>query len=128
MTDKLAREYPNREDTTVQPGEQPDIASIMQQAQQMQQHLMAAQAEIAEAEVTGQAGGGLVTARVKGTGELVGLTIDPKVVDPEDVETLQDLIIGAIADASKSASAVAAEKLGPLAGGLGGGSLGLPGF
>ncbi|MGB7238297.1 MAG: YbaB/EbfC family nucleoid-associated protein [Rhodococcus sp. (in: high G+C Gram-positive bacteria)] len=112
----------------MQPGEQPDIASIMQQAQQMQQQLMAAQAEIAEAEVTGQAGGGLVTATVKGTGELVSLVIDPKVVDPEDVDTLQDLIIGAIADASKSASVVAAEKLGPLAGGLGGGSLGLPGF
>lgn len=57
----------------------------------------------------------------------MSLVIDPKVVDPEDVETLQDLVIGAIADASKSASAVAAEKLGP-AGGLGGGSLGLPGF
>jgi nucleoid-associated protein EbfC len=112
----------------VQPGEQPDIASIMQQAQQMQQQLMAAQAEIAATEVTGQAGGGLVTATVTGTGEIVGLVIDPKVVDPEDVETLQDLIIGAIADASKSAQAVASEKLGPLAGGLGGGSLGLPGF
>lgn len=117
----------------MQPGEQPDFASIMAQAQQMQQQLMAAQAEIADAEVTGQAGGGLVSATVKGTGELVGLTIDPKVVDSDDVETLQDLIIGAVADASKSASAIAAEKLGPLAGGLGGGglgggSLGLPGF
>ncbi|MDJ0395400.1 YbaB/EbfC family nucleoid-associated protein [Rhodococcus sp. G-MC3] len=112
----------------MQPGEQPDIASIMQQAQQMQQQLMAAQAEIAAAEVTGQAGGGLVTATVTGTGEVTGLVIDPKVVDPEDVETLQDLIIGAIADASKAAQAIASEKLGPLAGGLGGGSLGLPGF
>ncbi|MBY6410823.1 YbaB/EbfC family nucleoid-associated protein [Rhodococcus sp. BP-252] len=112
----------------MQPGEQPDIASIMQQAQQMQQQLMAAQAEISQAEVSGQAGGGLVRATVKGTGELVGLTIDPKVVDPDDVETLQDLIIGAVADASNAAQSVAAEKLGPLAGGLGGGSLGLPGF
>ncbi len=112
----------------MQPGEQPDMAAIMQQAQQMQQQLMEAQAQIADTEVTGQAGGGLVSATVKGTGELVGLTIDPKIVDPDDTETLQDLIIGAVADASKSASAVAAEKLGPLAGGLGGGSLGLPGF
>jgi nucleoid-associated protein EbfC len=112
----------------VQPGEQPDMASIMQQAQQMQQQLMAAQAEIAETEVTGQAGGGLVSATVKGTGELVGLTIDPTIVDPDDVDTLADLIIGAVADASKAASAAAADKLGPLAGGLGGGSLGLPGF
>ncbi|WP_032379988.1 YbaB/EbfC family nucleoid-associated protein [Rhodococcoides fascians] len=112
----------------MQPGEQPDMASILQQAQQMQQQLMAAQAEIAETEVTGQAGGGLVVATVKGTGEVVGLTIDPKVVDPEDIETLQDLVIGAIADASKAAQNVASEKLGPLAGGFGGGSLGLPGF
>jgi DNA-binding YbaB/EbfC family protein len=111
----------------VQPGEQPDMASILQQAQQMQQQLMAAQAEIAETEVTGQAGGGLVVATVKGTGEVVGLTIDPKVVDPSDVETLQDLVIGAIADASRAAQAVASEKMGPLAGGLGG-MPGLPGF
>ncbi|OZD05034.1 YbaB/EbfC family nucleoid-associated protein [Rhodococcus sp. 06-235-1A] len=111
----------------MQPGEQPDMASILQQAQQMQQQLMAAQAEIAETEVTGQAGGGLVVATVKGTGEVVGLTIDPKVVDPDDVETLQDLVIGAIADASKAAQNVASEKLGPLAGGLGG-MPGLPGF
>lgn len=111
----------------MQPGEQPDMASILQQAQQMQQQLMAAQAEIAETEVTGQAGGGLVVATVKGTGEVVGLAIDPKVVDPGDVETLQDLVIGAIADASKAAQNVASEKLGPLAGGLGG-MPGLPGF
>lgn len=111
----------------MQPGEQPDMASILQQAQQMQQQLMAAQAEIAETEVTGQAGGGLVVATVKGTGEVVGLTIDPKVVDPDDVETLQDLVIGAIADASRAAQAVASEKMGPLAGGLGG-MPGLPGF
>ncbi|MDZ7930383.1 YbaB/EbfC family nucleoid-associated protein [Rhodococcus sp. SBT000017] len=103
------------------------MASILQQAQQMQQQLMAAQAEIAETEVTGQAGGGLVVATVKGTGEVVGLTIDPKVVDPDDIETLQDLVIGAIADASKAAQNVASEKLGPLAGGLGG-MPGLPGF
>nr|WP_314144931.1 YbaB/EbfC family nucleoid-associated protein [uncultured Rhodococcus sp.] len=103
------------------------MASILQQAQQMQQQLMAAQAEIAETEVTGQAGGGLVVATVKGTGEVVGLTIDPKVVDPDDIETLQDLVIGAIADASKAAQAVASEKMGPLAGGLGG-MPGLPGF
>ena len=111
----------------MQPGEQPDMASILQQAHQMQQQLMAAQAEIAETEVTGQAGGGLVVATVKGTGEVVGLTIDPKIVDPDDVETLQDLVIGAIADAAKAAQAVTSEKLGPLAGGLGG-MPGLPGF
>lgn len=104
------------------------MSKLLEQAQQMQQQLMSAQQEIAQAEVSGQAGGGLVTATVKGPGEVVGLTIDPKVVDPDDVETLQDLVIGAIADASGKAQEVAASKLGPLAGGLGGGIPGLPGF
>ncbi|NLE81669.1 MAG: YbaB/EbfC family nucleoid-associated protein [Rhodococcus sp.] len=111
----------------MQPDGQPDMSQLLAQAQQMQQQLMAAQQEMAAAEVTGQAGGGLVTATVKGTGEVVGLTIDPKVVDPDDVETLQDLVIGAIADASGKAQEFAAEKLGPLAGGMGGGG-GFPGL
>lgn len=104
------------------------MSALMAQAEQMQQQLMAAQQEMAQAEVTGQAGGGLVVATVKGTGEVVGLQIDPKVVDPADVETLQDLVIGAIEDASRKAQEVAAEKLGPLAGGFGGGFPGLPGL
>ena len=112
----------------MQPGEQPDMSQLLQQAQQMQQQLMAAQAEIAATEVTGSAGGGLVVATVKGSGEVVGLTIDPKVVDPDDVDTLQDLVIGAIADASRAAADVASQKLGPLAGLAGGGLPGLPGF
>ncbi|WP_070379910.1 YbaB/EbfC family nucleoid-associated protein [Rhodococcus sp. WMMA185] len=113
----------------MQPGGQPDMSQLLAQAQQMQQQLMAAQQEIAGAEVTGQAGGGLVTATVKGTGEVIGLKIDPKVVDPDDIETLQDLVIGAIEDASSKAQEIAAQKLGPLAGGFGGGGLpGLPGF
>ena len=112
----------------MQPGGAPDMQQILAQAQQMQQQLMAAQAEIAEAEVEGHAGGGLVRATVKGSGELVALTIDPKVVDPADVETLQDLVIGAINDASNKAQQVAASKLGPLAGAFGGALPGLPDF
>ncbi|AYF77199.1 YbaB/EbfC family nucleoid-associated protein [Nocardia yunnanensis] len=110
----------------MQPGEGFDIQQLMAQAQQMQQAVMAAQQEIAESEVEGEAGGGLVRAKIKATGEVVALTIDPKVVDPEDVETLQDLIIGALNSAMESAQQLAAERLGPLAGGLGGGAL--PGF
>jgi DNA-binding YbaB/EbfC family protein len=108
----------------------PDMQAILQQAQQMQQQLMSAQQELAEAEVTGSAGGGLVTAVVSGGGELKSLTIDPKVVDPDDVETLADLIVAAVRDANTEAQNLAAAKMGPLAGGLGGdlGSLGLPGF
>ena len=112
----------------MQPGGMPDMQQLLAQAQQMQQQLMTAQNEMAQAEVTGQAGGGLVTATVKGTGEVVAVRIDPKVVDPEDIETLQDLVVAAVADASVKAQEIASEKLGPLAGGLGGGIPGLPGF
>ena len=66
---------------------------ILQQAQKMQQDLMSAQAELAESEVTGQAGGNLVTVKLAGSGEVRSVTIDPKVVDPDDVETLQDLVM-----------------------------------
>jgi DNA-binding protein YbaB len=66
-----------------------------------------------------------VTATVTGAGELVGLVIKPEVVDPDDTETLADLIVAAVRDATNEAQAVAASKLGPLAGGLGMGG-GLP--
>ncbi|GJF10767.1 hypothetical protein NGTWS1803_18010 [Mycolicibacterium cyprinidarum] len=79
--------------------------------------------------MNGQAGGGLVQITMKGSGEVVAVAIDPKVVEPADVETLQDLIVGAIADAAKQVSTLAHEKLGPLAGGMGGqGFPSLPGL
>jgi nucleoid-associated protein EbfC len=101
--------------------------------QQLLAQAMTAQQELAAAEVTGQAGNGLVTVTLSGDGEVRGITIDPKVVDPDDVETLQDLVLGALSDAHRALQELAASKLGPLAGGLGGlggggGALGLPGF
>src|SRR4051812_48289892 len=115
------------------PGGQPDMAQLLKQAQKMQQQLAAAQEELAETEVTGSAGGGLVTATMTGTGELTALTIAPAAVDPDDLETLQDLVVAAVRDASRAASELTAERMGPLAGGLGGGLggegfPGLPGF
>lgn len=113
----------------MQPEGMPDMSALLAQAQQMQQQLMDAQEQMANTEVHGQAGGGLVQVTMKGSGEVVGVAIDPKVVDPEDIETLQDLIVGAVADASKQVTVLAQTKLGPLAGGLGGGGgLNLPGF
>ncbi|WP_460697460.1 YbaB/EbfC family nucleoid-associated protein [Nocardia thraciensis] len=111
----------------MEPGGQVDMQALLAQAQQMQEAVMAAQAEIAEAEVEGEAGGGLVKVTIKATGEVQSLRIDPKVVDPDDVETLQDLVVGAVNNAMSNAQQLAAEKLGPLAGGMGGGSMpGLP--
>ncbi|MBC7677654.1 MAG: YbaB/EbfC family nucleoid-associated protein, partial [Pseudorhodobacter sp.] len=72
------------------------------------------------------AGGGLVTATVTGSGELVSLAIDPKAVDPDDVESLEDLVLAAVADASGNAQELQAQLMGPMASGLGG--LGLPGM
>ncbi len=96
------------------------MSALLAQAQQMQQKLMEAQQQLANAEVHGQAGGGLVKVTVKGSGEVVAVQIDPKVVDPGDVETLQDLIVGAMGDASKQVTRMAQERLGALAGGMGG--------
>ena len=103
----------------MQPGDTPDMSALLAQAQQMQQQLMEAQEQLAASEVHGQAGGGLVKVTMKGSGEVVGVSIDPQVVDPSDVETLQDLIVGAFTDASHQVTALTQSRLGPLAGGLG---------
>ena len=110
----------------MQPG-MPNIQEILAQAQAMQEKLASAQEELEDTEVSGSAGGGLVTATVSGAGELTALKIDPKAVDPDDVETLSDLIIAAVRDANHNAQKLAEEKMGGLAGGFGG-ALGLPGF
>lgn len=102
----------------MQPG-QPDMQMILEQAQKMQEQLMAAQAELASAEVTGQAGNGLVQVTMTAAQEVRAVRIDPKVVDPDDVETLQDLIVGALQDAAQAAQDLQAAKMGPLTGGLG---------
>jgi DNA-binding YbaB/EbfC family protein len=96
------------------------MAQLMEQAQQMQQMLFQAQTQIAQSTVVGESARGLVAATVSGAGHLVAIKIDPQVVDPADVETLQDLIIDAINDASTKMSEMATKLLGPLAGGAGG--------
>ena len=102
------------------------MSALLAQAQQVQQKLMEAQEQLANTEVHGQAGGGLVQVTMKGSGEVVGVSIDPKVVDPDDVDTLQDLIVGALTDAARQVTILAQDRLGPLAGGMG--ELGIPGL
>jgi len=102
------------------------MQALMQQAAQMQAQLMAAQEELAGTEVTGSAGGGLVRVTMTGTGEVTAVTLSPKAVDPEDIESLQDLLVAAIRDGSRQVAELASQSMGPLAGGLGG--LGLPGM
>jgi DNA-binding YbaB/EbfC family protein len=100
-------------------GGQPNMQQLMKKAQKMQQQVAAAQAELAEVMVTGTAGGGLVTATVSGSGELAALEISPSAIDVDDVETLQDLIVAAVRDASRAANELADKTMGPLTGGLG---------
>ncbi len=109
----------------MRPGGQPDLRQLMKQAQKLQQEMADAQAELAEAELTGTAGGGLVTVTVKGTGEVAAVTIDPRAVDPDDVETLEDLVLAAVHNAAGAVRELAGQKLGRLTSGLrglGGGS------
>jgi DNA-binding YbaB/EbfC family protein len=103
------------------------MQQLMKQAQQMQQQLLEAQEQLGRTEVHGAAGGGLVTATVSGSGEVLSVKIDPKAVDPTDVESLEDLVVAAIRDAARAAQELATDTMGPLTGGLGGG-LGLPGM
>lgn len=103
----------------------PDMASLLERAALMQQQLMASQQQLADARVQGTAGGGMVTAVVSGTGELVALSIDRSVCDPDDTETLADLVVAAVRDASTNAQELAAEQMGALAGGFGGETPGL---
>lgn len=91
---------------------------MMQQLQQMQKQLMKAQEELGNTNVEGTAGGGAVTVTMNGHRELRGLTISPEAVDPEDVETLQDMIVAAFNDASKKAQDLSESKLGGLTGGM----------
>lgn len=101
-----------------------DMSGMLAQVQAMQQQLLQAQQELAETQVHGSAGGDLVTATITGAGELLSLTIKPEAVDPTDTETLADLVVAAVRDASNKSQALAAAKLGPFAGGLG--AAGLP--
>ena len=103
-------------------GEGFDMNALLQQAQAMQEQLVSAQAELAEASVDGTVGGGLVTVTVNGTGELTRVQVKTGSFDPDDADSLSDLgdlVVAAYRDAKAGADALAAEKLGPMAGGLG---------
>jgi DNA-binding YbaB/EbfC family protein len=108
----------------------PDFSQLLMQAQQMQAEMARAQESLSEQEVTGSAGGGLVTAVLNGGGDLLRLSIDPSVVDPNDVETLEDLVVAAVHDGRRAAQDIANDAMGDVTGSLDLSALGLslPGF
>jgi DNA-binding YbaB/EbfC family protein len=96
------------------------MRQIMKQAQMMQEQLAKAQADLAQRTFVGSSGGGMVTATVTGGPELVSIQISPEVVDPDDVEMLEDLVVAAVRQAMDDAVKAANDQLGGLTGGLGG--------
>jgi DNA-binding YbaB/EbfC family protein len=95
-----------------------NMGNLMRQAKKLQEDLEKKQAEIAQMKVEASAGGGMVTATVNGKGELLNLSIEKEVVNPEDVEMLVDLIVAAVQEAQNSAQQKAQEMLGPLTQGM----------
>ena len=95
-----------------------DLLKILQQAQQVQGRLQQIQDELQKKVVTGTAGGGMVSVEADGRGQIKRVRIDPSVVNPSDVEMLEDLISVAVGDAQQKAAALAQEEMGKVTGGL----------
>ena len=95
-----------------------NIAGMMKQAAQMQKKMEEMQSSLEAMTMEGSAGAGMVVVTLSGKNDLRGIKIDPKLMDPEEAEMLQDLIVAAHADAKKKIEAVAAEEMAKLTGGL----------
>ena len=96
-----------------------DLNKLMKQAQAMQDQMAKAQEELASEKVEASAGGGMVIVKATGAGELIEIKIDPKAIDPDDPELLEDMVLAAVNEALRSAQSLAQSKLGAMTGGLG---------
>lgn len=95
-----------------------DLNRMMQEAQKAAQQMQAVQEELANTNIEGSAGGGMVTVTVTGARDVKAINIQPDAVDPDDVEMLEDMILAAIQDAMDQAEKLSEAKLGPLTSGL----------
>lgn len=95
-----------------------NIQQLMKQAQKMQQDMQKKQAELNETEFTAQVGGGMVTVTVYGTKQIKSIELKPEIVDPDDIEMLQDLIVAGVNAAIKEASDTVEREIGKLTGGM----------
>ena len=103
-----------------------NMGNLMQQAQKMQEQMQETQAELEAREYETSAGGGVIKVAINGKKEITKVSIDPSVVDPDDVEMLEDLVAAAVNEAIRTVEDDAAEEMGKITGGLGG--LGIPGI
>jgi len=95
-----------------------EMGNILKQAQQMQEKMAKIQDGLADMQVEGSVGGGMVTVTANGKQEITGIKIDKEVVDPEDVEMLEDLIVAAVNQAMEKAQELASQEMGKAAGGM----------
>ena len=95
-----------------------DLSKIMKQAQELQTKMSEMQESLANMEIVGSSGGGMITAVMNGKGELKSMKIDPSLLDPNDAEVLEDLIVAAHNDAKKKVETTSAEEMQKLTGGL----------
>ena len=96
-----------------------DLGGILQQAQQLQERLANVQNELAGRTVEASAGGGMVTATVNGKLEVIGIRIEPSLLDSKDVEMIQDLVVAAVNEGIRGAQRLVADEMGKVTGGLG---------
>ncbi|NOZ55907.1 MAG: YbaB/EbfC family nucleoid-associated protein [Calditrichaeota bacterium] len=104
------------------------LNQLLKQAQQFQQKLEKVQEELADLTVEGSAGGGMVRVVANGRQQVLEVHIDPEVVDPEDVEMLEDMILAAVSQALEKAQELAASKMGEVSGGMLPAGMKLPGL
>ena len=95
-----------------------NMSNVVKQAQKMQEEMERVQAELEDKTVEAKAGGGMVTVTANGKKEILSIKINPEAVDPEDVETLEDLVMVAVNDAIKQADEMMAEGMSAVTGGL----------
>ena len=95
-----------------------DMNSLIRQAQKMQEQMAEKQAELDEREYDVQAGGGVVAVKIKGTKEILDIIIQPEIIDPDDVETLQDILVAAVNEAIKKVESTNEQEMSKIAGGM----------
>ncbi len=103
-----------------------DLGGMMRQVQKMQEKMAEIQAQLEELRIEGSAGGGVVKVIANGKNEIVGVTIDPEVVNKDDVEMLQDLVLAAVKQAQEKSQAIQSEQMSSLTGGMNIPGLNLP--
>ena len=94
------------------------LGQMMKQAQKMQAQILKIQEEMAERTVEASSGGGMVTVTANGKQEILAIRIEPEVVDPQDVDMLQDLVVAAVNEALKKAQEMVSEEMAKVTGGL----------